>query len=231
MIDQVYTTLQSIVNKENSGYVSPEEFNQIAKQVQDKIFRGYFEDYNKDKNRENRGLTNPGVGNLAMNQDQRIAPFRRSASVNKNVDRYLLPSDVYYVIQNGVINDSNRVIEPSPDDSHYYLALSEFGPSDLYPMYTRSTNEIFVHPNTYAAPIYVRYIKHPEDPKWTYTVINGQELYDPSKSDFQDFELQEIEFSTIVIEMLTYFGINLREGDVVQIAEALKNKQEVKDSN
>lgn len=231
MIDQVYTTLQTIVNKENSGYVSPGEFNQIAKQVQDKIFRGYFEDGNRDKNRENRGLTNEGTSNLFLNQSQRFSPFYTSATIAQAGGVYPLPTGVYYIQENGVTNSSGKVVDRVEHNKDTYVSLTKFGPSDTYPTYTRKGGDITVSPSTYTDNITVSYIRHPKDPKWTYTVVSGQELYDPSKSDFQDFELQEVEFPTIVIEMLSYFGINLREGEVVQVAEALKNKEQVKENS
>ena len=55
-------------------------------------------------------------------------------------------------------------------------------------------------------------------------------MYDPSNASFQDFELHESEFSNIVLRMLSYFGINLREGEVMQIAELLKDKMNLKDN-
>ena len=40
MIDLVYSTLLTILNKELNGYVSPVEFNLLANNVQYEIYRG-----------------------------------------------------------------------------------------------------------------------------------------------------------------------------------------------
>ena len=53
-------------------------------------------------------------------------------------------------------------------------------------------------------------------------------MYDPSNASFQDFELDSSEFYNIILRMLTYFGINLREPEVVKIAELMKDKDNVK---
>lgn len=46
-VNTVYTTVLSILNKEQRGYLTPYEFNQIATQVQLEIFEKFFEDYNQ----------------------------------------------------------------------------------------------------------------------------------------------------------------------------------------
>tara|TARA_R110000824_G_scaffold96317_2_gene230785 strand:- start:1324 stop:2121 length:798 start_codon:yes stop_codon:yes gene_type:complete len=46
-VNTVYTTVLSILNKEQRGYLTPYEFNQIATQVQLEVFEGFFEDYNQ----------------------------------------------------------------------------------------------------------------------------------------------------------------------------------------
>ena len=46
-IDTVYKTVLLILNKENRGYMTPDEFNRTATQVQLDIFNNYFEDLNQ----------------------------------------------------------------------------------------------------------------------------------------------------------------------------------------
>ena len=46
-INTVYKTVLLILNKEERGYVTPDEFNKIATQVQLEIFEQYGEDLNQ----------------------------------------------------------------------------------------------------------------------------------------------------------------------------------------
>ena len=46
-VNTVYTTVLNILNKEQRGYLTPDEFNKIATQVQLEIFEKFFEDYNQ----------------------------------------------------------------------------------------------------------------------------------------------------------------------------------------
>ena len=46
MINSVRNTVFSVLNKNNYGYISPQDFNLFAKQAQLEIFENYFSNYN-----------------------------------------------------------------------------------------------------------------------------------------------------------------------------------------
>ena len=46
-VNTVYSTVLLILNKEQRGYMTPQEFNSVADQVQLQIFEQYFEDLNQ----------------------------------------------------------------------------------------------------------------------------------------------------------------------------------------
>ena len=46
-VDTVYKTVLLILNKEQRGYMTPDEFNKIATQVQLETFENYFESLNQ----------------------------------------------------------------------------------------------------------------------------------------------------------------------------------------
>lgn len=46
-VNTVYQTVLSILNKEQRGYMTPDEFNKVATQVQLEIFESYFNDLNQ----------------------------------------------------------------------------------------------------------------------------------------------------------------------------------------
>ena len=46
-IDTVYQRVLAILNKENRGYVTPQEFNLFANQAQLEVFEQYFFDLNQ----------------------------------------------------------------------------------------------------------------------------------------------------------------------------------------
>lgn len=235
MIDTVYQTLLTIINKENQGYVSPTEFNLLANNVQQEIFRGYFEDNNRDKNKENRGLTNLGYANLDLNERQRIQQFASVATLPVVSGVCTLPSNLYFIEQDGITTSvgqtyENKVVDEVERNSIGYLNQTAAAPTQLYPVYERYGSTIKVYPTTVTS-VDVRYLRTPSFPNWTYQMVANQPMYNSADVSHQDFELHESEFANIVLKLLSYFSINLRENEVVQIAETLKDKMNLKDNN
>ncbi|WP_179135540.1 hypothetical protein, partial [Escherichia coli] len=71
-------------------------------------------------------------------------------------------------------------------------------------------------------------IRKPKAPKWTYILLpNGDAMYNGSASDLQDFELPEALFDKLVVKILSYAGLSLREQEVQQYSnnEEVKNNQ------
>ncbi|AGO47960.1 structural protein [Cellulophaga phage phi40:1] len=230
MINKVFDLLKTIVNKEVRGNVpSPDELNLIAKQVQSEIFRAYFEDENRDKIKQNRGATSSGYSNLAFNQRQKIDQFSdKAALVVSTGSDFLLPDDLYQIKDNG-LDYNGKVISEMEGQRFSFANTSLMKPSETFPTYERYGNKISVSPNTITSGVTCRYTRIPKDPKWTYSIAFDREFFNPSADDFQDFELHESEFSNIVVRMLSYLGIHIREVEVTQYAEKLKEKTEIRD--
>lgn len=233
MIDTVYQTLLTILSKDNQGYVTPTEFDRIAHLVQTQIFREYFEDENRDKIKQNRGLSNRGYSNLPFNTRQRITQFAETATITKTFGVYNLPADLYFIEDNGLSLSSNgNVVDEVERTALSFMMKSELSrPSLTYPVYEGFSDNVKVYPDTVTEGIICRYLRTPKEPKWTYFILpNGEVKFDPTNASFQDFELHESEFVNIVLKMLTHFGVAIRETEVVQVAETLKNEVKQNDN-
>lgn len=235
MIDEVYQTLLVFINKELDGHVTPDAFNILAKQAQEEIFRGYFSDENRDKLRKNSQMLNKGYANLPFNERQRITKFAAkdtlTGTVSDGVAVFDLPDDIYFIEDDGVsVSSNNRVVQETERSDMNYVGGSLAAPSAIFPIYEQVGDTIEVSPSS-ITEVKLRYIRKPSDPKWTYQVVSGVELFDPSNVDFQDFDLHPSEFTNIVIRMLSSFGLNIREADVLNVAEGLKNQDNAKQNN
>lgn len=229
MIDIVYQTVKTILNKENRGYVSPTEFNFIANNVQREIFNGYFENSNRYFNREGSGLIKKDGSDLPYSKAQKFAPFNKSANVSIVNGRGTIPDDLYYTETDGVsiktssnIENEGVLVEELKRNDFVVLNRSSAKPTELFPIMYREGREVIVSPSTITELNFL-YLKTPSQPKWTYTVLpNGMELFDPSNNSFQDFELHESELTNIIIRVLSYFGLNLQEKELFSLVEKLK---------
>jgi hypothetical protein len=101
-------------------------------------------------------------------------------------------------------------------------------PSLTYPAYSLFADRINVYPssiNTYGQ-ISAVYFRYPKEPKWTYITINGSAVFDQTQSDYQDFEMpQEDEFK-LVMKILQYAGVSIRELPVTQFAIAQEQHEQ-----
>ncbi len=77
-----------------------------------------------------------------------------------------------------------------------------------------------VYPNTITSNVKVHYLRYPKEPKWTYTSIGGDPLFNPSAIDYQDFEMPLSDFSDLVVKILQYAGVSIREQEVMAAAKA-----------
>ena len=100
-------------------------------------------------------------------------------------------------------------------------------PSLLFPAYTQEANTLTAHPDSLASvgQVLAQYIRYPKDPKWTYIEIqNGQPIFDSTQSDYQDFEIPFDDQVTLILKILQYAGISIREGDVYNFANTEENE-------
>lgn len=96
-VDKVYRTVLLIMNKEQRGYLTPDEFNKIGTQVQLEIFNEYFEDLNQQlRIPEN----DSEYANRVKNLEEKLAPFKNIPTTAPYVSNYFnLPTPSSYTGQ------------------------------------------------------------------------------------------------------------------------------------
>lgn len=111
MINSVRNTVLAIANKNNYGYISPQDFNLYAKQAQMDMFEDYFYQYNNWINRENARTSGTGYADIIKGLEEVIDTFSVQAFLSllnpSNVPNvpsglsgsnvYQLPSDYYLI--------------------------------------------------------------------------------------------------------------------------------------
>ena len=76
-VDTVYKTVLLILNKEQRGYMTPDEFNKIATQVQLETFENYFESLNQQLRVPDNDSE---YADRIKNIDEKIAIFKKYAT-------------------------------------------------------------------------------------------------------------------------------------------------------
>ena len=162
-VDTVYQTVLALANKEQRGYVTPQEFNLFAVQAQMEIFNQYFYDLN-------RAIRIPGnqsdyADDNGILQDK-ISIFIETSAYNAGDDQ-LLPEDFYRVSL--VTVDGNTAEKTSREQQEMYKSPLTT-PTKSRPIFYVRGNAFSVRPSADVETI-ISYIRKPKNPKWSHKRI------------------------------------------------------------
>ena len=240
-VNTVYQTVLMILNKEQRGYMTPTEFNTVATQVQLEIFEKYFDDLNQQL-RVPQADTD--YADRQENIDEKLAIFKTFGDATYTtvggLSYFALPtSDTYgdvvsfYRLGNVLYNDE-KVVQRLDRHEFYYANQSRLTkPSTINPAYLYENQKLFIKPTTITDKIKVDYIRKPNDIIWGFTpgsvgqyVWNNTPYSLSNPTGSTDFEIHESEQTEVILKILLYSGIIIRDPEVVQTAAALVQADE-----
>ena len=221
-VDTVYQRVLAIANKEQRGYITPQEYNLLANQAQMQIFESYF--FTKNQRERLEPDRDPITSETDISQliTRKLAPFTTTETV---INGHTFPEhfQIGKIFYNGYAcrkiskNELKRMIastrhtgtEPvyidDPDSPTHEINV--YTPSALAT--TDVTCEVF---------------KKPVKVEWGYVVVNEKALYNSNTA--VDFTLHESEEDTLVFKILEIAGIVMNKVGLVQ-ATSQANANEV----
>jgi len=239
-IDTVYQRVLTLANKEQRGYITPQEFNLLANQAQMEIFEQYFYDikqFNKIPG-NTQEFSDPltvlyeKVGEFDVDEDDAWM-FINMAPLNNTLN---IPWGVIYKL--GTIRVGGAQVEMvNGKDFDAAIMTHKTAPTPRRPIGTTSARglrvavgtDAFVNQTvTFATPgtgqnMSISYTMRPPRVEWAYVVINEKSLYNDNIS--VNFELHASEETELVYKILKLAGINLKAAEVVQVAQTLEQTQ------
>ncbi len=217
-IDTVYQKVLTIANKEQRGYITPQEFNLLADQAQLDILEQYFYDLNQFLRVPGNGTEYSDIVSLL---NEKISVFEKAdVNVASGTD---LPSDVYRL--GTVYHDSNVANYLTKKQWQSVKNSPLAAPTLTRPVYIKDTSGIKVYTSSTtaaSADVTCDYIKKPAAPTWAFTTVYDNPLYNASTS--VDFQLHPSEGVDLVIKILALAGIILEDPGLYQIASTEESK-------
>ena len=213
MIDRIKQTVQDYLNTENRGNFQPEVFNRILHHCVQESFEELFYEANRMANRQNRGLLLGGIENITDKIRERIEHYLDDGDLTYNVDHFTYQDNVRYfdaVFYNG------EFVELYKSQKEFNIVKST-SPTEEYPIGVKVGNKLKIAPTTITSGVTVSYLRNPNRAKWTYTVFDGAELFNPDANDFVDVDIHPSMEPDIIIKVLRGFGVNLKEQDIQAI--------------
>jgi hypothetical protein len=220
-VDTVYQRVLAILNKEQRGYLTPQEFNLFANQAQRDIFEQYFYDINQFGRMHGNDTEYSDMLNIL---NEKISEFEAEGAVTGGT---ALPADLYRlgtikVQYTDPITAATKIAEAErlTKGEYIYIAQSPLtAPTVSRPIYTRDENQLKVYgPAQLTTAVTCNYIKIPTAAEWNYTMVLGVPQYNAGTST--NFQLHESEEPELVEKILELSGMLLKTPDVYQYANS-----------
>jgi hypothetical protein len=116
----------------------------------------------------------------------------------------------------------------STNEILYYNQSPLAAPTTTRPVFVQNTDNtgdnwaLKVYPSTISSDVSCTYVRRPNEVQWAYTEVDGVPLYNANNA--VDFELHESDEASLVIKILSYSGVIVRQLEVTEVAEAKENK-------
>ena len=248
-INSVYQKVLAIVNKEQRGYITPQEFNLFADQAQREIFNSYVKDHAQlmllPKNDSRHG-------DMLDMLEEKLNPFQVFDQVTPlflpvglpatSPKSSFLPNNLYKLISVKVggkeaaeltMKEANRVLKGHkilrPHNSRPYFVRRQ----NPNPVTTGATSpgiiNIYGHDNAIIDNVTVSatidYIRTPATPNWGYILapyVGSGGANEPlyNPGTSTDFEIHGSEASNLVLKIVQLAGIMIEDPTVYQAGVA-----------
>ena len=213
-VDAVYKTVLLILNQQQRGYMTPDEFNKVGTQVQLNIFEKYEDDLNQQYRMPQNDTE---YANRVKNIEQKLQFFQRTGATAYVGPHFTLtPTDIYRL--GSVYYNGEELTQYSQRNEITQLLLSPLTkPTTDFPVYLYEQDLLYLYPTTIQAGVTISYLKKPVDINWGYSVgALGQFLYNPAGS--VNFELSVTEQTNVVTRILAYAGVIINDPTIIQVA-------------
>jgi hypothetical protein len=105
-VDTIYQRVLALANKEQRGYITPQEFNLLANQAQMSIFEGYFYSKNLKEREEDKRSIEVSETDISELIDRKLGPFQSYEAVASGHTfpaTVTVDSTAYDVFQTGTV--------------------------------------------------------------------------------------------------------------------------------
>ena len=231
-IDTVYQKVLALANKEQRGYITPQEFNLLADKAQNEIYENYFHGVKMSEIKPKNQMDY--ADELEM-LEEKLHPFHVDTTVSTNSASLTLPTDIQKIIN--ITRSGNKVTQVNKSEVSYtennsltkatttrsIFVREDSGVVTIYPTPTASTYNAVAATgesglNNDTEQFEVSYYKTPTAPSWGYIVVNEKALYNANTST--NFELHVSEEEPLVLRILMLAGLTIKQPDVQQSGAA-----------
>jgi len=248
-IDTVYQRVLVLANKEQRGYITPQEFNLLANHAQMEIFEQYFYDINQfnrvaGNTQEYSDMLTVLYEKIALFEEQwgfgEMSTYMSITNIQGAPYSMRIPADLIHKLGTVSVGDNRCEMLNSKDfDAARLSPLTS--PTLSRPIACLTSQGLAIHTGEFFATgrpkfitwqnvssihstdVSLNFIKKPDAVNWAYVIINDKPLYNYNIS--KDFSLHGSEETELVYKILKLAGVNLKAQEVVQVGQTLEQTQ------
>lgn len=244
-IDEIYRLVQAFASKDQRGFITPAEFNLMAQQAELELYNERLQVVMEGSQAKKiAGYYKKALTPAVAEQD--ILTFLYKTDISLTTGEGAILSD--YVCQlyataytSSVLDSITQKYKDKSTTITNQLAVdvvttknvgqiqrsSLVKPSLDFPIALLSSNSgsvnVSVFPST-ITKISCYYYLYNNKPTWNYVTIAGKPVYDPSNS--KSFLISSRCHGELVIKILGYLGVSIREADLVNYAQNKEAEQD-----
>lgn len=205
------------------GKISPSEYNSALYKSLMKIYSELFADFRKLNYRKMRFQDSAGYGNEAFNLKQILEYYITSKPVTYINGSVVMPTDLFLL--DSIFDDDVQYEKTDLKVFNILKRSNKNAPTECSPIfsYNDSVLKLFPQKDT----VEITYFRQLKQPKWTYEIANGVEMFNPDATDFQDIDMHPMMLSRIFTDVLAICGLNLHDDQVQNYVNMLKQESMV----
>ena len=237
-IDEIYRLVQTFANKEQRGFITPKDFNLLAKQAQLELYNKRLSIVmEKSQPKKSAGFYAESLTPDLAEQD--ISRFLTEEKFNAfdatnswegssfGIDCdyilsiFIMPSEELGITTNIPVDivspkDVNQILRSSlvkPSLEYPIALLAQSGTSSRVHLFPESISQSNVN-----VVVWFYDCNDNDAPLWDYVTIAGKPVYNSATS--RQPAISKRVHGELVVKILEYLGVTIREADLVQYAQA-----------
>jgi len=229
-VNTVYQTVLLILNQQQRGYITPDEFNKIATQAQLTMFEAYASDLNQQYRLPSNDTE---YSDRVKNIEQKLQFFQRNTVIPYNFTNSNFPliefpgasdspvvvgtTNVLYRLGSVFYKDTDLGQYTQPNELRQLLLSPLTQPTENFPIYTYLQDNIKVYPSSIKSDIAISYLVKPLNVVWGFTT-NGVGAFEYAEGASVQFGLDVTDQDELILRILAYAGVIIQDPTIIQTA-------------
>jgi hypothetical protein len=211
--------------------MTPDEFNKIGQQVQLEIFEKYFEDLNQIVRAPQ---TDADYADRLSYLEEKLSVFEKLGVDESVTGTGTISLTNLNVHRLNTVTYNDIELQKVGRKEYYNIIKSPLTkPTLLHPIYLQEGNSLKIEPagNTDVTKnvdkVDISYISKPSDIEWSFVPDESLGIFVYDDRYKTDFELHSSEQTEVILRILAYAGIVIRDPQIIQAASNQVQEQNI----